>query len=273
MQGKLEHFLDFDAVPPEIKGHVAARLRCQCGGHLELSSIVGLMTAGVALYEEQWRIWTEEWEPRLTDFSSWLEKHPYLGLQHEVGKRIGDEIRKFPVRYGLEASAWFRARQVVGPELMSAREMGPPSGAPRSEGRFSHHGQAVLYLATDAGTAAAEVLHGRNGLAWIQEFRMEGAPMAVDLNLGAEDPEWLANLPLMALGVNWSRTHLRKAADSEWRPQYLVPRFISDCVRAAGLDGIVYRSTRHNGECLVLFQWSGIKLVPVDKPHVLQWEG
>src|SRR3712207_5358825 len=83
-----------------------------------------------------------------------LARYPYLGLDHPVGHRILQAVRRAP-EVTLDTATWYRARLPDGPERRTPEEMGPPP-ANWTEGRFNHHGQTMFYLASSAEGACAE---------------------------------------------------------------------------------------------------------------------
>lgn len=262
---------EFD-VPESLWGEVAGGLTCgNCGTELDRLSDIGRPSAE----ERRWNAMYEEWRrlyvPRLDDFVDWLTKHPYLGAHHELGREFIAGIPEFPARSWEDSQTWFRSRPAWGCELPQPEDLGPPTDPPQSEGRFSHHGQVVFYLADDEKTAAAEALGRPEGITWIQEYSLTSIEGLLDLN-GIQGPDDVEGAPILAAGMNWTRAHTEEAPSSEWKPQYFLPRFIADCARAAGYSGIVYPSTRFYGECLVLFDWQVDSISAIGRPRLLQWD-
>lgn len=80
--------------------------------------------------------------------------------------------------------------------------------------------------------------------------------------------------PLIAIGMNWSRAHMvPDDPDSEWKPQYFLPRYIADCARQAGFKGIIFESPRHFGSNLVLFEWDNDQVHAKGDPAIYRMEG
>lgn len=258
-------------VPETLRDDVARGLNCQnCGCGLDRGSDIGRKTAEEREWDAMHAEWRRKYEPKLNDFVRWMTNHPYLGLHHELGRQFMEEIPTFPTRRWNKDQMWHRARAVWGAAIPSLDEMGPPTEAPPCEGRFSHHGQIVFYLADSQKTAAAEAIGKRQGIAWVQQFRIGQVERLLDLN-SVTFPSDVVGIPILAAGMNWTRALSTEPPNSSWKPQYFLPRFIADCARACGHRGLIYPSTRFYGECLVLFDWAGVDIKPVDSPVLFQW--
>jgi hypothetical protein len=60
--------------------------------------------------------------------------------------------------------------------------------------------------------------------------------------------------------------------NQKWKPQYFVTRFIADCARLRGLNGIMYNSTRSYGTNIVLFNEVDDFITPKGKPYLYTYE-
>lgn len=90
----------------------------------------------------------------------------------------------------------------------------------------------------------------------------------VYLTLNPEDDS-RASKNLLMFGLVYGRNlSERVERDKGWRPEYFVPRFIADCARKAGFNGIKYRSSRHWLENLVLFSWNDDAIEPIGNPYI-----
>ncbi|MEZ6005383.1 MAG: RES family NAD+ phosphorylase [Planctomycetota bacterium] len=256
-------------VPEDLHEEVADRLRCgNCGdGGFSVCDDIGLHTSEEREYAQRWRSWKIKYSEKLDDFGDFLSRYPYLGAAH----RLGREIRKMITDYDteIEPAEWWRARRAEGARRFATKDMLPPDeSCPVPEGRFNHYGQRVFYLAGEDETALAETLdHEKNEvLAWVQKFNLPKIKDVLDLIA----PDWCeeGRVPLLALGLLSHMDLLAPPRDSPWKPEYFVPRYIADCAREAGFKAIRFRSTRAFGTNLVLFEWEGAGVNPVDEPQM-----
>jgi hypothetical protein len=239
---------------------------CGVGGmDFSLNDEVGMPTSEELLHRDRWREWTRELRPRVTEFAAHLETYPYLGGAHDLGKEILDTLPKFS-RVTLPASRWWRARQAHGARVFTLDDLQPPP--PRqaaAEGRFNHYGQAVFYLGATQRAALRETIdiHGVDRVAWLQEFSIGPIENVLDLRV----KDWSEELkpPLIAVGLT-SEYISATASTTAWKPEYLVPRFIADGARYAGYRGIIFNSTKHTDENIVLFTWDDLAIAPTGNP-------
>ncbi len=271
-QIEMTDFLMDQGVPESKREEVASGLYClNCGTEQDLSSEIGQKSAEEELADEQWDQWRSEYAPKLEEFVDWLTKYPYLGTDHPLGREFLEQIAEFPTST-FTRDRWWRARRVEGPSRLVPKDMGPPPKPPRSEGRYNHHGQRVFYLASSKEDAAAEVLGEGECLSWVQEFEIRDRSKLLDLTapMAHED---MGAIPILLAGLAWSRAHMASDdPDSEWKPQYFLPRFIADCARRHRFRGIVFDSPKHYGENLVLFRWKRSDIVEVGDPTLLEWQ-
>lgn len=187
---------------------------------------------------------------------------PFLVLTSSVARDIFEEVKKTcsKLSAGTPYSQLYRGRCIENPTFDDFNA--PPASVVR-EGRYNHAGRPVLYLASDEKTCWEECGRPRSGFS-ILEFSAQ-APL---LLLNFSDFDELSNL-LSALIYS---SLMSSPTDSDgWnRPQYVLTRFVADCARASGIDGIVYPSCRNsNGDNVVLLdasKWpSALKPVRVTK--------
>jgi hypothetical protein len=196
-----------------------------------------------------------------------LEKYPYLGITHDIGAEINATVASFPQR-DIEKRTGFKARARTA-LIKSSKDMYPPDPAAVKipEGRFNHFGQRVFYLANSEAGAAKEGLE-EPGEVWLQKFRIEKATKILDLTVDpVEEPEARNNLLTFGL-VYGGELHTFVERQKGWKPEYFVPRFIADCARKEGFNGIKYKSSRHYLENLVLFFWEEESVKPLGKPYI-----
>jgi hypothetical protein len=203
----------------------------------------------------------------IEEFARHLERFPYLGLAHPVGKRIAAAVARAP-KTTLGGAEWFRARLPEGPERFGPKDLGPPP-VTHSEGRFNHHGQTVFYLASDRYGACAETAEAKRCIIWVQRWRVQRFRGLLDLAGVARRAG--AGAPLLTAGLNAVFQHLRPDPGSPWKPEYFVPRFVADTARAAGFRGILYCSTKFDGYNAVLFAWTRHEVAPRGEPEIVDF--
>jgi hypothetical protein len=269
----LDDVMDTVGVPQECKEQVAEMVHCpSCRDSHDLWEEVGVKSDGELRYENLMVEWYEKHEFRLDDFYAHLERYPYLGVGHALGQEIRDTIAKFPVTTLTDAQ-WYRARRVKDGKSMTAGDFNPPdpSKVPIPEGRFNHHGQSVLYFADARKCAALECVEKDESLAWVQKFRIREIGNVLDLSL---EENWADdNLPALALGLMHSGA-VRRFVErtSSWKPEYFVPRFVADCAREKGFNGILFKSVRHFGNNLVLFSPDPANVAAEGDPELTEME-
>ena len=80
-----------------------------------------------------------------------------------------------------------------------------------------------------------------------------------------KDPE----LDLLSFGLRYGRVLSRKVARSKgWKPEYFVPRFIADCAKTIGYNGIKFNSSRSYSINLVLFSWTTDSVQSEGEPYI-----
>lgn len=214
---------------------------------------------------------------KLSSFNGFLEEYPYLGLADLKG--IGGDIMK---RIGswpgtnLEPKIWFRARKLdTQSRIYNSREMCAPNPTEVyvREGRYNHTGQSFLYLASDPETAFYEIRQANENVCAVQRFRTTETIRVLDLRhdyFRDIDPE--ADILAIALIYNGSLA-LKPSTKSSWKPEYFIPRFVADCARLHGYDGIWFSSTIHFGrENLVVFPQKTATFVPEGECESFLWK-
>jgi hypothetical protein len=271
----MANLLDHFEVPKDLQEEVASQLQCNnCGAPLDSTSYVGVKSAAEREEEERreqcWTAWMLEYEPKLKDFIQSLSLYPYLGCDHPFGRHILEEIPRFPA-ITISDESWWRARKPEGAQRFSAIDLYPPE-APSSEGRYSHYGQQVFYLASTAEAAGREVLKDNEGLFWAQKFRVRDIPQILDLYHYVDEQD--DHVSILAFGLDHTDVHREPANPrSPWKPQYFLPRFIADCARRNGYQGIQFQSRAHDDRNLVLFQWSESQIEPIGDPMIIDLKG
>ncbi len=246
-----------NGVPEELHAAVADNLHCpHCGTPLEPWQDVGTAYPYEKQHESYVKAALSKFGRNLFEFQSYLLKHPLLGASHPVGRRILREMRNLP-RTKLGPSVWFRARETKD------HGFGPTHRPLVGDQRYNSSGQPRWYFSSTVKTAVAEA--GRKGAAWVQQFKLNGLNDVLDLRSWAADDdramngEGEYNPPQGLLGVALIFTDLLVqradvvSAESRWKPEYLLPRFVADAAEADGFAGILCGSVRFPGTNLVVF--------------------
>ena len=213
------------------------------------------------------RAQSTELTDKLHSFSAFLERYPYLGLKDpgQVGPAIIRDVKNWPAS-SLQPKYWYRARRInEESRIYHSDEMGAPDPEKVyvKEGRYNHTGQSFLYLANTPETAFQEIRQSNENLCAMQKFKAKKIIKVLDLRQDYDhiDPE--ANLLAIALIFSDS-LHNRPKRTTSWKPEYFVPRFVADCARLKGYDGIWFSSAVSPlGENLVVFP----QKIDVFKPY------
>ncbi|HUI90843.1 MAG TPA: RES family NAD+ phosphorylase [Chitinivibrionales bacterium] len=259
-------------VPKEYREEVASRIQCPfCGSSLDIFCTIGVKSKWERNFEMQSDQWQEKNKSRFDDFYAFLQKFPYLGCSHELGKTIINSINNFPKSKILDEK-WYRSRKVNSSVIFSPSDMMPPDPdkVEIPEGRFNHFGQPVFYLSRSKECAATEALDSDEGMVWTQEFRIKGIKDILDLAPDGTWPEVPDGFDEIAFGLVHCDTINKTPLSSGWKPEYFIPRFIADVAKMMGYDGIKFKSSKTYHENLVLFKWDINNIEAVGTPVVYQ---
>lgn len=180
----------------------------------------------------------EEFELDLKRLADLAAVAPFLVLTDGFAQRIKDEVthRCSAIEPSLPSDQFFRGR-AVDASAASLTDFGPPPASKTKEGRYNHAGRPALYLADSWLTCWQECRRPSEGYS-IGSFVFTTPVRILDLS----EPQDLAGVMAPVMYSNLA------AAPSEgdgWdRPEYVVTRFVADCAKVAGIDGIKYLSTR-----------------------------
>ena len=228
-----------------------------CGAGLDLDDMVEVITEYDKKVEQ---VLQQARDPQLIQelaaFHRFLSMYPYLGLGDPIGtgQKIRMAIQSRP-RQILEPRVWFRTRRLNEGRLFTSEEMGSPDPQKVSirEGRYNHAGQSFLYLASDEETALSEISNwGDERQCAMQKFRATESIVVLDLRHDDRKIDLNTNLLLVAVIYN-GYLELVPDQGTSWRPEYFVPRFLADCARLEGYEGIWFSSVWDFGENLVVF--------------------
>jgi hypothetical protein len=248
--------MDFD-VPEELQDEVVAKLRCpQCDSPLEAWQEVGTKYAFEQQHEATVEQALRKHGEKLFEFYRFLHKFPMLGAAHPFGKKILRELRKSP-RISLDKPHWFRAR------VNKEHGFGPAPIEKVSDQRYNSSGQPRWYFADNAEAAVAEV--APEGSAWVQRFDVGHLDGLLDLRSWRADDERVLDeegeyhpphgllVVSLVYGDLLTQRHYLDDESRQWKPEYLVSRFIAEAAITSGFVGILCLNVRYPGENLVMF--------------------
>jgi hypothetical protein len=192
-----------------------------------------------------------EYERDLKRLSGLAMRAPFLVAADPFAKKIRTAIKHLCAssKPELISDELYRARSVKIASATPA-DFGPPPPSCTREGRYNHAGRPVLYVANSYETC------------W-EECRRPVAPFSIATLkfvrpirlLDLSEPEDMRGVlsPVM-----YSNLVAAPSEGSGWdKPEYVLTRFVGDCARVAGVDGIRYLSTRTgDGSNIVLLNGS-----------------
>jgi hypothetical protein len=251
-------------VPDDLQDEVVGRLRCPCcDSPLEIWQEVGTKYGFEQAHEATVEQALRKDGKKLFDFYGFLHLHKssMLGATHPFGKKIMRELRKAP-RISLSKPRWFRAR------VDKTHGFGPAPAEKVSDQRYNSSRQPCWYFADNAEAAVAEV--APDGKAWVQVFDVGHLDGLLDLRSWRADDDRVLNkegdyrpphgLLVISLVYGDLLTQRNYGDDKgrQWKPEYLVTRFVAEAASAEGFMGILCGSVRYPGENLIMFDpaWS-----------------
>lgn len=208
---------------------------------------------GKSVGSDFWAYTPPKFEEEITAIADIAAKTPFLVLRHPLAQRVLTLIEKLgeittPVSI---IEPYFRARRYNGLASQAPSEFLPQVPALVTEGRYNHNGQPVLYLGSDEETCYRELSRPEVGVC-IAKISLTRKVALLDLccidgSAGPEEQEVLETLIVSSLMT-------APVSNAGWcRPEYVFTRFVADCARVAGFDGIKYPSSRwQRGHNLVI---------------------
>lgn len=230
--------------------------------------------------EDKWNIMVQEYLTKadrkygrqVALLQDHLQKYPLLSLTAPLAKTIYREITRGKAPTCSEHGLWFKSRPKKNKKIYRLVDMQAAPVGCSSDGRYNHAGQSVLYLANHEETAMCETIDDLTLLndIWIQKYEINISNI-LDLthdwdNLG---PSTSAVIVALLSGIALSQKV--EARNCTWKPEYFITRFISDCARAAGFNGIRYNSTRGVGTNLVIFTPDLPSIIPNGSPELKKY--
>lgn len=177
-------------------------------------------------------------ENELMNFMSFLDDSPMFAMNSPVGRKIYGLICDFPYIIGFDKEKYYhcRARNKNDSPYVWEQMRRAPYGV-TYPGRYNHAGQAYFYFSDNVDGAKKEILKHMSN-----KDKDSKVLQVVELSVNAE-------VRLIDLsgrnkrGLNTFFKYIRfpLGTDQMARPrEYLIPCFVSECCRAAGINGIKY---------------------------------
>lgn len=215
---------------------------------------------------DSWNLWlyehlfsgAEAIENAIDELLEIGSRTPFLMLEHPFAMRVLEQIRALAAVATRQKfdTPLYRARLAddvarLGQNPAELSTFGPPPAALVGEGRFNHAGHPMLYAASSAAVAAAEL--GQPGeLTYVAELRIGSALTVLDLVHRDESTEGFDLMEALASSALLLAPNVGKG----WlKRQYVFSRFVADCAVSAGFDAIRFGSTKLvNGSNFVILK-------------------
>lgn len=254
-------------IPPTDFEYIAESLECNhCGALLDIEATVGLQSQNERELERRWRKWETQYANRFRDLHDFLMEYPSLSLQHRLGRELFKALADLP-RIEIGMGIYFCARKVTSSAPPTLESFNPPvCGA--SEGQFHNAGQVAFALADSETAAAREILTAEESVAWVQKYQLARGKGLLDLSRHLDDsPSSL--IEHLVYGLSYRGAPQSGAHFASDETIFRVPRFIADCARMHGFNGIRTKSRKHFDNHLILFSWPAEALEVLGTPFLL----
>lgn len=182
-----------------------------------------------------------DFESQIDAIGSLAQETPFLLLNNSFASDVLESIRQLAQETPAQhlKRTMFRARGLAGLSSFNDSEFDFPPSEFVGEGRYNHAGAPALYLADSGETCFHEL---RQAVCAIAEISFHLEIKILDLvdpyESHGPDTELLNALVFSALLSTPSETK------GYQKPAYVFSRFVADCARDSGFDGIRYPSTR-----------------------------
>lgn len=244
------HRLD---VPASEQEFIAESLECNnCGALLHLEATVGLKPQSEREWEQNWRKWESQFANRFRDLHDFLAEYPSLGLQHRLGRQLFKALGDL-ARAEIGLASLYCALPLTHGKPKSSHEFNPMAPSPRT-GSYHHAGQQAYLLTDSEAGAALEILNTGEKICWLQKFQLARGKGILDLSRMLADNATPLAAPLI-YGLCYRGASKPSASTNNDETACLVARFLADCVRLHGCNGIRTKSAKHHANNLLLFNW------------------
>lgn len=243
-------------VPEDQWESIADNLSCRnCGSSFcEVWSDVGVKSKFDIALDKYIDQTLKKYGPTIKEFENLLENFPLLAYSNPFGRKIYKDLKELNFPVSSASGTFFRAREAKSSDILTKEKMmNPPTGKPQ-EGRYNHSGQSHLYLSTDSETAIEEVIGiDDDRIVWVLELELETVNNILDLSF-----DWTMTTPetspvfFTLCAQNFINRSDRN--NELWKPDYFITRYIADCAKHLGYNGIKYNSAKKSYiENVVLF--------------------
>jgi RES domain-containing protein len=180
----------------------------------------------------------EDWEAKQKSLADRAANTPFLLLEEPFAEEIYDDLKKACSEIKLSSLPVDLFRGRTCSTHPNDEAFLPPPAQKTREGRYNHAGIPVLYLASSRLTCWRECRQPRSNF-YVCRISVNTSMKIIDL--AKSDG---LNPALQAL-IFSSLMSAPSSDDSGWhQPQYVLTRFVADCVKANGVHGIMYPSVR-----------------------------
>lgn len=263
-------FLEEIDCPRKYYSTIDGMFECRwCGSTISLDDDIVLPSQEEQEYDEVCEeISKGAYSSKLRKFAKYLEKYPYLGAYHSLGKEIIEGIEDMDL-INIKNQNWYRARNSDDEILLKKKDMEPPNPTKVliGEGRFNHYGQSHFYLGNTENTCYKEVSSEKHKFCWIQKINIVELNKVLDLSC-IFSPAMSELNSLIFSSINYTGIlTIPVLKDNNWKPEYFVPRFIADVAKMSGINAIKYKSSVSSGDNLVIFKFDKNVEKFIDKPY------
>ena len=247
-------FSDND-IPEQHWDEIIPYIKCpQCGNVFDyIGDEVGIMGEYEHFFQQKYDEIVKISKEKIQSFYEFLSKYPYLGIEHEAGQEIKEEIKTMRLQE-INDTVYYRARKPHNGKIFKHEDMlNPPQTVEIPEGRFNHYGQSHLYLGETEEICTKEVTSEEQELLWLQKYKIVKLERILDVTEYIA-PYNIEEIPLFFAGLFHSGLiNVQKSNKISWTPEYFIPRFVADIARLNGINGILYQSMKTIGNNLVIF--------------------
>ncbi len=268
-------------IPKILWNEIGPWLYCpHCGKEgFDSYESIGLQEIWILELERKIKKVIQRYKKYFEKFQEFLELYPSLALASPLGRRILKEMGQgqFPV-IQIENQVFYRARKSKKKELYKISEILSPPTKLAKDGRYNHPGKRVLYLADSCKGAILEAIDSpkRPQYVNILEFKSQILNNVLDLRVLDEYGEYQEPKSDLLLAALNHQLFERKVKDkkSNWKPEYLITKFIADCAKYHGINAIIYDSVKSHSKNIVIFDPKNPDSIvrPIGSPRIHKYE-